>query len=274
MASGSEPAGSDQTPPISNLSEAKAEEKGEGNEDKAMKAAVSFHGTINSPTAVQRLGDEPAAPKQVVRQLTRSKTAASFNKTLKSGRMDDTETEEEYQQVRRKSLALRQACQHDIVKATDMKPAMRDLAIDEATMAIVRAAARQGWDNEIAARLKKRMEKKSGSISGGHWHCIVGPDFGSYVTNEKGCFIYMYLPRFLAPVERIEHQRELRQIASGAGSKEPEVQEATGDIEDPALRAMLKTDPERPALDTARTGPLIGVGPTAQRMIGILLWRT
>ena len=55
---------------------------------------------------------------------------------------------------------------------------------------------------------------------------------------------------------------------------EEAVQEATGDIEDPALRAMLKTDPERPALDTARTGPLIGVGPTAQRMIGILLWRT
>ena len=74
-------------------------------------------------------------------------------------------------------------------------------------MAIVRAGAKQGWDNEIAARIKKRMDKMHESISGGRWHCVVGPDFGSYVTHEKGTMIYLYLPRYLSPVERSEHER-------------------------------------------------------------------
>lgn len=34
------------------------------------------------------------------------------------------------------------------------------------------------------------MDSRSG---GGSWHCIVGQDFGSYVTHEAKHFIYFYV---------------------------------------------------------------------------------
>ena len=104
---------------------------------------------------------------------------------------------------RRRSVALRDSCVHDIIKEGNMKPRLSNAAIDEATMAIVRAEKQdKGWDSEIAARIKKRMDKRFASTSGGRWHCIVGPDFGSYVTHEKHHFIYFYLPRGLSPQEK------------------------------------------------------------------------
>ena len=246
------------------------EEKGKGDADlaaKASKSGVSFDGGMPSPKRdVKIVGEQPPAP--LNRQLTRSNTKNFFDKAKKSGKFDDTETEEETQQIRRKSVVLQQSCAHDIVKQCDMKLALRDSAIDEASMAIVRAGAKLGWDNEIAARIKKKMDKQHESISGGKWHCIVGPDFGSYVSHEKGTMIYLYLPRYLSSVERVEHEREQRRRArERAGINVPD--EPTGDGDD-----ATQIDPERPSLDMGRTGPLIGEGTTAQRMIGILLWRT
>ena len=80
-----------------------------------------------------------------------------------------------------------------------MKESLRTSALEIASEAIVRG----GWDNEISAFIKKRMERRHQSITGGKWHCIVGPDFGSYVTHEKGYFTYFYLPRNLSPIEAL-----------------------------------------------------------------------
>ena len=40
-------------------------------------------------------------------------------------------------------------------------------------------------------RIKKEMDSRSGG--GSSWHCIVGQDFGSYVTHEAKHFIYFYV---------------------------------------------------------------------------------
>ena len=44
-------------------------------------------------------------------------------------------------------------------------------------------------EKDIAAFLKKEMDKTYGTT----WHCIVGKNFGSYVTHEMGNFIYFYV---------------------------------------------------------------------------------
>ncbi|KAH3669077.1 hypothetical protein OGAPHI_001673 [Ogataea philodendri] len=42
---------------------------------------------------------------------------------------------------------------------------------------------------EISAYLKKELDKQYGST----WHCIVGKNFGSFVSHEAGYFIYFYI---------------------------------------------------------------------------------
>jgi len=42
---------------------------------------------------------------------------------------------------------------------------------------------------DIAAYIKKEFDKKYNPT----WHCIVGRNFGSYVTHETKHFIYFYL---------------------------------------------------------------------------------
>lgn len=47
-----------------------------------------------------------------------------------------------------------------------------------------------GFDfQDIAAFIKKEFDKKYNPT----WHCIVGRNFGSYVTHETRHFIYFYL---------------------------------------------------------------------------------
>eukprot|EP00069_Balaena_mysticetus_P011698 bmy_07193T0 len=41
----------------------------------------------------------------------------------------------------------------------------------------------------MAAHIKKQFDKKYNPT----WHCIVGRNFGSYVTHETKHFIYFYL---------------------------------------------------------------------------------
>nr|CAH8830124.1 unnamed protein product [Trichobilharzia regenti] len=43
--------------------------------------------------------------------------------------------------------------------------------------------------DDIAAYIKKECDKKYSPT----WHCIVGRNFGSYVTHETKHFIYLYL---------------------------------------------------------------------------------
>lgn len=44
-------------------------------------------------------------------------------------------------------------------------------------------------EKEIAAYIKKEFDRKYNST----WHCIVGSDFGSYVTHETNYFIYFQM---------------------------------------------------------------------------------
>lgn len=44
-------------------------------------------------------------------------------------------------------------------------------------------------ERDIAASIKKHLDVKYGKT----WHVIVGKNFGSYVTHEKGHFMYFYV---------------------------------------------------------------------------------
>ena len=62
-------------------------------------------------------------------------------------------------------------------------------AEDNAFRAEVRAWLEENYPKDIAAFIKKEFDKKYNPT----WHCIVGRNFGSYVTHETKHFIYFYL---------------------------------------------------------------------------------
>ena len=181
-------------------------------------------------------------------------------------------------QPRRSGSSLDKA---PLVQLGDMKLLLRQSALDIAAEAIVRG----GWDNELAAFIKKRMERSHQSISGGKWHCIVGPDFGSYVTHEKGHFAYFYLPRDFSPLEALEKTRAERRArnaasATGGGMTTDEVKEKSLEKEVGRRSSIagfspeaMKLSEEHPMLDQRRSST-IGKGDEEKRMVGILIWRT
>ena len=72
-----------------------------------------------------------------------------------------------------------------VVKNADMTEDMQQDAIDISTQAL----ERYNIEKDIAAFIKKEFDKKYNPT----WHCIVGRNFGSYVTHETKHFIYFYL---------------------------------------------------------------------------------
>lgn len=44
-------------------------------------------------------------------------------------------------------------------------------------------------ERDIAGSIKKQLDLKYDTT----WHVIVGKNFGSYVTHEKGHFVYFYI---------------------------------------------------------------------------------
>ncbi|SCU88884.1 LAMI_0D11650g1_1 [Lachancea mirantina] len=72
--------------------------------------------------------------------------------------------------------------------ASDVTPELRDEIFDISLDAL----SKFKLEREIAAMIKKDLDVKYGST----WHVIVGKSFGSYVTNEKGHFIYFYIGQF------------------------------------------------------------------------------
>ncbi len=54
---------------------------------------------------------------------------------------------------------------------------------------VMQAIEKFNVEKDIAAFVKKEFDRKHGQT----WHCIVGRNFGSYVTHESGNFIYFYL---------------------------------------------------------------------------------
>lgn len=72
-----------------------------------------------------------------------------------------------------------------VVKNADMTEDMQQDAIDISTQALEKF----NIEKDIAAFIKKEFDKKYNPT----WHCIVGRNFGSYVTHETKNFIYFYL---------------------------------------------------------------------------------
>lgn len=81
----------------------------------------------------------------------------------------------------RDTMAERKA----VVKNADMSEDMQQDAIDCASAALEKFSV----EKEIAAFIKKEFDRKYSPT----WHCIVGRNFGSYVTHETKNFIYFYL---------------------------------------------------------------------------------
>ncbi|CAK9325148.1 unnamed protein product [Citrullus colocynthis] len=71
-----------------------------------------------------------------------------------------------------------------IIGETDMLQAMQQDALDLAAKALDNFDVTESTD--IACFIKKEFDR----IYGGGWQCIVGTDFGSFVTHCFGCFIY------------------------------------------------------------------------------------
>ena len=65
---------------------------------------------------------------------------------------------------------------------------MQQAAIDTASLAMEKYTT----DKEIATFIKKEFDKKFDPT----WHCIVGRNFGSYLTHEDKYFIHFYLNQY------------------------------------------------------------------------------
>lgn len=71
------------------------------------------------------------------------------------------------------------------VKSVDMTDEMQTDAIQTARDAMNQFTI----EKDIAQYIKKTFDEKKGPT----WHCIVGRNFGSFVTHETKHFIYFYL---------------------------------------------------------------------------------
>ncbi|XP_033628992.1 dynein light chain LC6, flagellar outer arm-like [Asterias rubens] len=72
-----------------------------------------------------------------------------------------------------------------VIKNVDMDQEIQDYATD-----IARASLEKfNVEKDIAAYIKKEFDKAYNPT----WHCIVGKNFGSYVTHETKSFIYFYI---------------------------------------------------------------------------------
>ncbi|CZR55051.1 related to dynein light chain [Phialocephala subalpina] len=71
------------------------------------------------------------------------------------------------------------------VKSVDMSEEMQQEAIEVAQEAMSKFSV----EKDIAMHIKKTFDERKGPT----WHCIVGRNFGSFVTHETKHFIYFYL---------------------------------------------------------------------------------
>ncbi|KAL6970274.1 Dynein light chain 2, cytoplasmic [Sarracenia purpurea var. burkii] len=71
------------------------------------------------------------------------------------------------------------------IKSADMKEDLQKEAVDIALAAF----EKHNVEKDVAEKIKKEFDRKHGPT----WHCIVGKNFGSYVTHETNHFVYFYL---------------------------------------------------------------------------------
>lgn len=72
-----------------------------------------------------------------------------------------------------------------VIKSADMTEEMQQYSIQVAKEAMGQFTI----EKEIAQHIKKEFDSRHGST----WHCIVGRNFGSFVTHETKHFIYFYV---------------------------------------------------------------------------------
>lgn len=77
------------------------------------------------------------------------------------------------------------AAQKTQVKSVDMTEEMEAEALSIAKTAVLT----NNVEKDIAQYIKKEFDQKHGNT----WHCIVGRNFGSFVTHETKHFIYFYV---------------------------------------------------------------------------------
>ncbi|CAL8094396.1 unnamed protein product [Calicophoron daubneyi] len=79
-------------------------------------------------------------------------------------------------------------CASANVKLADMSKKMQEDAIAQAQQAMELYSV----EKDMAAFLKKTFDKKYSHP----WHCVVGKNFGSYVTHEANYFIFFDIGQF------------------------------------------------------------------------------
>lgn len=72
-----------------------------------------------------------------------------------------------------------------VVKIADMGDEMQVEAVDCAQQALGKFSI----EKDVASFIKKEFDRKFNPT----WHCVVGRNFGSYVTHETKHFIYFYV---------------------------------------------------------------------------------
>jgi dynein light chain LC8-type len=72
-----------------------------------------------------------------------------------------------------------------VVKSADMAEEMQAEAVEVAAQGIERFSV----EKDVAAHVKKEFDRRHGPT----WHCVVGRNFGTYVTHETKHFVYFYL---------------------------------------------------------------------------------
>ncbi|KAL7411455.1 dynein light chain type 1-domain-containing protein [Mrakia frigida] len=72
-----------------------------------------------------------------------------------------------------------------IIKNIDMSDDLAQEAVDVASAAL----EKYNIEKDIAMHLKKEFDRRYG----GCWNCVVGKNYGSFVTHETKHFIYFYL---------------------------------------------------------------------------------
>ncbi|KAL7186384.1 hypothetical protein ACSBR2_028182 [Camellia fascicularis] len=95
-----------------------------------------------------------------------------------------------------------------VIGETDMRQNMQQDALDLAAKALDFYDVTE--PTEIARFIKKEFDK----AYGGGWQCIVGTDFGSFVTHRYGCFIYFCIGSLAILLFRGSAAPEASQFAS------------------------------------------------------------
>ncbi|XP_015836539.1 dynein light chain 1, cytoplasmic isoform X1 [Tribolium castaneum] len=107
------------------------------------------------------------------------------HKTVKASFSDSFKLTINWSSNKHHSTADKMTDRKAVIKNADMSEDMQQDAVDCATQAI----EKYNIEKDIAAYIKKEFDKKYNPT----WHCIVGRNFGSYVTHETRHFIYFYL---------------------------------------------------------------------------------